>query len=387
MADKFTETSSQSWGSRIMGSLAGIVIGLILVPLAVILLWWNEGHAVQTAKALKEGAATVVSVQADKLDSANNKKLIHVTGKAVTEDVVRDPIFRISAPALRLNRVMQMYQWTEEKESKTTDKLGGGQETTATYTYAKKWSDSVIDSSKFKHPGDHENPEQMLATATTIDADDVTLGAFTLSEQILSQMTGDEPLEVTEADLKKLPGKLKSTAHLDTAGFYFGKDPDAPAIGDQKVSFKVLKPGVFSIIGAQTDSGIEPYLAKSGAEILLVETDAVSPEMMFRHAESANTVLTWILRIVGFFVMFFGFALILNLFSTLASVIPFLGDILGAGIAVASFLMAFALSLLVIALAWLAYRPLFGGILILIAIGGFLLAKRIGSRKIAATTK
>jgi len=43
----FTETSSQGFGSRLGSSLTGLLIGPLLVIGAIVLLWWNEGRAVQ----------------------------------------------------------------------------------------------------------------------------------------------------------------------------------------------------------------------------------------------------------------------------------------------------------------------------------------------------
>ena len=51
--DTTNETTSQSWFSRIGGALTGILVGLILLPVARVLLFWNEGRAVQTARSLE----------------------------------------------------------------------------------------------------------------------------------------------------------------------------------------------------------------------------------------------------------------------------------------------------------------------------------------------
>ncbi len=45
MPDTFTEKSSQSWLSRIGGSFAGAVAGIVMMLVAFPLLWWNEGRA------------------------------------------------------------------------------------------------------------------------------------------------------------------------------------------------------------------------------------------------------------------------------------------------------------------------------------------------------
>jgi hypothetical protein len=62
------------------------------------------------------------------------------------------------------------------------------------------------------------------------------------------------------------------------------------------------------------------------------------------------------------------FGMIFRPISVLADVLPILGDIAESGISIISGLIAFALSMLIIALAWLWYRPLIG-ILLLVLMG------------------
>ena len=54
--------------------------------------------------------------------------------------------------------------------------------------------------------------------------------------------------------------------------------------------------------------------------------------------------------------------------SVLASVVPILGRIVGAGAGLVSSLLGGAWSLLVLSLAWLRFRPMIGGIMLAIAL-------------------
>ena len=83
MSNTFTETTSTSWFTRIRNSVGGVVIGLILIVGMVVLLFWNEGRAVQTARSLTEGAGAVVSVGADSVDG----EPAHVYSYTVTQPV------------------------------------------------------------------------------------------------------------------------------------------------------------------------------------------------------------------------------------------------------------------------------------------------------------
>ena len=171
--DSFTETTSQGWFSRIVDSIKGIVVGLGMTVVAFPILFWNEGRAVQTAQSLEEGAGAVVSVSADRVDAANEGRLVHLTGTSAASAPVRDEDFGFSTPALKLVRKVEMYQWKEEEKSETKKKLGGGEETVTTYTYEKAWSSDPIDSSQFQEPSGHENPGGFPVQANTVVADPV----------------------------------------------------------------------------------------------------------------------------------------------------------------------------------------------------------------------
>ena len=82
---------------------------------------------------------------------------------------------------------------------------------------------------------------------------------------------------------------------------------------------------------------------------------------MFKDANDQNTILTWALRAVGTILMLIGFVLIFAPLGTLASIVPVLGNLVGAGTAVMALLLTLTVAPLVVAIAWLAVRPLLGG--------------------------
>jgi uncharacterized membrane protein len=117
--------------------------------------------------------------------------------------------------------------------------------------------------------------------------------------------------------------------------------------------------------------------------------DVKSAADMFKAAEDENRMLTWVLRLIGAAVMFFGFVLILNPLVVVADVVPFVGSILGAGAALVALVLTIALGSAIIALAWLWYRPLLavGALAIGLAIAfGLhkLAARKAASRKLAS---
>ena len=365
--DSFTEVTNQSWFSRIGGAIKGIIFGFVLFIIAFPLLFWNEGRAVKTYKTLKEGGGAVISVQADQVDANNEGKLVHLSGKATTEDVLTDPVFGVSDNALRLRRNVEMYQWQESSESETKKKLGGGTETVTTYSYSKEWSDSVIQSSSFKKSGEHQNPDSMPYVSEDQTADRVRLGAFTLSSSQVNRINQFAPLAVG-SDAQS-PENLDSRMTRQANGFYLGADPSSPQVGDVRIQFESVAPTEVSIVAQQNSSGLGPYHAQAGGNIELLQVGMHTAEAMFQKAQSDNTILTWALRAAGFFLMMIGLSMIFKVFSVLADVLPFLGSVVEAGTGFIAFLLAGVLSLITIAVAWIVFRPLLGIILLAIAVG------------------
>jgi len=364
-ADRFVEVTRESWFSRLGGAIKGVLVGTVLFAVAFPLLFWNEGRAVKRFKTLKEGGGLVVSVAADRVDAANAGRLIHVSGKADTAATLADPVFGVSAPALKLKRAVEMYQWQEDVKSETKKKTGGSAETVKTYTYRKTWSSSLHRSSDFKQPDGHQNPEAFAYASTLLTADTVTLGAFRLSPSLVGMIGNFTPLPVSPDSL--LPEGAAVKAVLHGGGFYLGANPSEPKVGDLRVTFEVARPTEVSVIAKQAGESFEPYLTQAGGTIELLELGAVPAAAMIQKAQDSNRMLTWLLRLAGFLLMLIGLNMIFRPLSVLADVLPFLGSLVGAGTGLIAFLLAALFSLATIAVAWLVYRPLVGGGLLMIA--------------------
>jgi hypothetical protein len=90
-------------------------------------------------------------------------------------------------------------------------------------------------------------------------------------------------------------------------------------------------------------------------------------EAMFASEHATNKALLWVLRILGVLIVIFGLRNIFDFLQTLAKVLPFIANIIGFGVGAVCSIVGFVWSLLVIALAWLFYRPLLGISLIIVA--------------------
>ena len=85
--------------------------------------------------------------------------------------------------------------------------------------------------------------------------------------------------------------------------------------------------------------------------------------------------MKWILRLIGTLLIIFGIAAVFGPLTTLTSYVPILGKLVGGAVFVVSLLLGLAISLLVIAVSWIVFRPLLGICLLAAAILLFVLAQ------------
>ncbi len=104
----YTEVTRQSWFSRIGGAIKGVLLGVVLVIVAFPILFLNEGRAVRRHRTLTEGAGLVESISADSPHEAHHGKLVHVSGPRMTDAVLEDTVFGVSANAIHLKRDVEM---------------------------------------------------------------------------------------------------------------------------------------------------------------------------------------------------------------------------------------------------------------------------------------
>jgi hypothetical protein len=368
------ETSSQGWFSRIMSSIKGVLFGLVLVVAAFPVLFVNEGCAVKVARGLGEGRGQVVTGASGQVNPQLEGKLVHMTGVASSKKGVSDAVLGIAAPgAIRLERLVEMYQWVEKTETKKEKKLGGSEETIKTTTYVKEWSSSEVSSQDFKikeKDGERvENPPMPIKGGSVV-ANDVMLGAHTLTDGLVSQLTGGTPVVIDQAAISALPESIRASARVHDGGIFVG-DPAKPRVGDLRIKLLKTDASDVSVVAKQTGNALGPWQTSQGTTIALLDKGTLTADQMFSSAESANETRTWIVRLLGFLCMFIGFGMIFKPLSVVADVVPFIGSVVGMGTGIVAFALSAPLSLVTIAVAWIVYRPLLGVILLVVGIGVF----------------
>ena len=390
--DTFTTVTETSWFARLGGSFKGIGIGLILFILGSVLLYWNEGRAVRTGDAIAEAQlATVALPGINKVDPAFDGKMVFATGKADTNDELADAVFGVKTKAIRLSRKVEYYQWTEESKQEKRTKLGGGEETVTTYSYKKNWVSHPVDSQGFQQSEGHENSVRIQVENEKQYAQNVSFGAYRLPEFFIRSISGEKPLNLalTDADRANLQKAFFSRDPQDMANrdaaadngtvgpntmihtqantLYVGRHPNAPKIGDVRVTFFEVRPAEISILARVSGDTFVQFRASNGQAFSRLSMGVHDMNGMFEDAKSSNDTMTMILRFVGIFMCISGLGMVVAPIRILADVIPLLGSIVGAGTGIVAALLGVAWSFIIIAIAWIRFRPVLGCILLGIA--------------------
>jgi len=390
----YTETTSTSYGQRLAGSAKGMIGGLLMFIIGPCPLWGNEGRTGRTAKAIGDAASHVESVaDVSRVDASLNGKLIHASAFADTKDTLTDDMFGVRELAIRLDRKVEYYQWVENAQTKEREKIGGGKETTTTYTYEKKWVDKPVNSAEFKDP-QYQSANKVLSEVEERNemAQHVTFGAYTLPELFVASISGSEPVEVRMTEeqrftwnerLHMLRPKVNtetSLVHTNANTVYLGLSPNSPQVGDVRVTFTKVPPADISLIAQVDGSTFKAYRAKNGQSFSRVQMGTVSADEMIEQARSENNMLTWVLRLVGVLLIVIGLKGMFGLLPMLFKVLPFLGSIVDAGVGLVSWILGLAWSFIIIAIAWLVFRPIIGISLLVLAIAGIVFLKRRGKK-------
>lgn len=367
----FTETTTTSWLSRIKGAIGRIFFGIILVIATTVLLFWNEGRAIKTYRALVEGAGLVVSVDSASVDSANESKLVHISGPVKPLGTPRDEVYGIAAEnALRIVREVEMYQWVQKSQTKTEKNVGGSEETTTTYTYSKEWRTDTVDSRDFKQPAGHENPSRPL-DGETFTVEKATVGAFTLDGSDVATLGSSKRIPLGGEQATVFQTSLGMNVRPQNGELYAGSDPSSPVIGDLRIRYERIDLAEASFVGGQRGDTLTGFTVSNGREIFLSAAGKQTAAEMFETAQTENNIITWIVRVGGLIGMFVGFACILSIFGVIGDVIPFIGSIVSFGTTLMAAVATLILGPIVIAIGWITYRPILA---ISIIVGGIVLA-------------
>ena len=361
----------------------GFFLGPAMLVMAVYLLFNNEGDYLNTAQALDELQPLVQHVENTATpDAALEGKPVHLSGTATTEDVLTDDTYGVQAQGIMLRRNVQYVQWVEKKTKRTGSDTKPSFMTEAEYkrsrddewiySYSLTWVNNPINSATF-HNERYRNANYTHYKADTIElwAKNVQLGNYKLTDNQIRRIAADgkrvPPQQVPEALHKHamLHGEYLFIGHAPEGSSYYPLDPQAPSVGDVRISWRQTSPQrPVSLVAVQKGNSFEPYTATNGAVIDLFYTDTLGITQCFDKARSTNTLNLWMVRMGGWLMFWGAFACMLR---PLAGMVPVCRKLAEAGAEVISLLLGTICSLLTISVSWLFCRPVFA-VLMLLAI-------------------
>ena len=354
------------------GIFGGVIAGLILLVVGTGLLWWNEGNNVKNIKTVDEVSKNVIDISSDEIDEQYNGKLVATNGKLVVEDeAIKDTVFGISVKSPLLYRIVEVYQWEEREETDDNN---------TTYSYNKVWSEDIIDSSSYNNKS-YQNPTSKPYNNEYFAAEDCKVGKYNLSSSQIESLATEKYAALDNAIV---PENYVINGNYITNS----KDINNPQIGDVRISMMYNGWTEASVLAVVNGHSFSSYISQVGKSVNEVRKGILTSKEIIKMMQDENNMLKWILRLVGTILLICAYLSIISPITKLASYVPILGGIVGGIVGVIAFLIGLVHSLVVIAIAWIRFRPLLGIVLLaVVAILVFFIVKLIKNKKSQKTAE
>lgn len=180
----------------------------------------------------------VHSLSPEILDKTYDGELVKISGIPVTYDSINDEIFGVEEKAIKLRRIVEIYQSIDRNKKDQKPILD--------------WSSKIHTDSKKRNilnlPYD---PKEHISK-------DVFIGKYRLSENMIKQICHEYDYHLTSKNFAKLHPELKKSYNIHEGKYYSG-NPKNPQIGSSRVYYKITRPHVISVIGQQNQNLIDNY--------------------------------------------------------------------------------------------------------------------------------
>jgi hypothetical protein len=320
-----------SWVKQMLGSYVAGVLGVAFFVGSFVLLYHNEGRIDEAA--LLRGAVGIDAMQP--MRDAHGK-LVAASGPLTGSAPLGDA-YVLPERYLSLSRKVETYAWIEEPRLKP----GTIQKITA---YRREWTTTPPDSRAFKVQAGHTNPQPSLKSESWTSST-IKLGVLALDADALT-LPSAEPIAMTPQN---------SRGGVAAGGFLYlnGAKPAAPRVGDVRLSYSGQRPLTrTTVLGKLEEERLVPYPV--GDEVIYRLGSGSRGEEANRLSRN-QAMLTWLLRLIGFALMWAGLRLLMEPFNTLFDRVPVLNS-LGRGMTGAvTFPIALVLSVVTMGVAWVTH--------------------------------
>lgn len=342
----FTETTTQSYGSRIMGSIKGVILWLLLFFWSFVLLYINE-WSVDVSKIAEQSIETNDQI----IDSQLEWQLISVTGKLHTLESIWDDFILKPWNYIALKRTVEMYSWKENTSTTTKENIGGTSTATKTYTYDMWWNENPEASENFKYKQDHINPiKEYQSLNYSVKGAGVWKYGVTLDSVELPWFT-KLPLDKEKIDITKtLWIILANQEYL----YKWAKGINNPEIGDMRIRYMVLKNDIdVTILWKSQNWNIVEYFEDDNNSLFRIFLGTRQDAIDTLRAEYKMKI--WIFRLLGFVLMWVWLTLLFWPINTFLAIIPAVGWVSRFIIGVVTCIVALILSVVTIIISMIIH--------------------------------
>ena len=261
------------------------ILNIVLIAIGLIVLIYGIFQKSETTVIADEIGEAVVQAHIDKVSPENNGKLIIISGPLAAEDNRTDDFFKISQRSIKMKRVVETYQWSQDCSTECT--------------YIKIWSENTIDSSKFDDA--HKNPDTQQYSSEEYVQSKVQLGAYTLSPKLVDDLHYDTtmgPDEIMEV----------YAGNYDLVGEYItnAADMDRPMIGDFRIHYEYVKDKDVTVIAKQSGESFEAYYTERKKEIYNITEGEQTASEYIANLKKSNSLFGIIMVVVGAIFILFG---------------------------------------------------------------------------------
>lgn len=366
-----TEVVRTSWGERISKSVGGILFGVVLFFGSFVLLWWNEGSQ-DLSKVAKE-AVLIESTQAAP-ESAQGG-IVAIAGIVDTPSLLGDNLFLKPAKYLRVNRSTEVFAWQEDVTSTTKkDAVGGGETTTKEYSYKTGWVSTARSSSDFNAKEkaaweskygvriDNSKARNRYFQDYNGYADVIQMGNYSMDGKSIAVPSSHPLNNLDKAVELRAQGGINPVINGDMIFLRKGGD-SGDNVGDERLRYSVLESGFKgTAFGKLTGSTLEPFLSKGkGADVLknkatLFRIFASDKEAAIEKLHGEYVFWKWILRLIGFLMMWIGLGLILDPISKVLDIVGVVGSVSKFVVSAVTFAVTLSFSVITMIVGALAHN-------------------------------
>ena len=157
----------------------------------------------------------------------------------------------------------------------------------------------------------------------------------------------------------------KFTFHKQDKAVLFFKSPNNNT--SFKIEYSYAPTGIYTVLGEKKKNTLLPITTANGHSVTFIKKGVCTKEAMLKSLFTSNTIKTWAIRIIGFFLLFFGTKKMLFYLTSILERLLFLGNFIKTAKNFVAFIIALVLSFITISIAWVFNRPLYLIILIILA--------------------